>query len=128
MRLRTNHCGRVRRAAGLLLTLAVPVVLCGCASPGATFGSLATSQPAVQSQGIVGAIMQGVKGVEINSALGLGATGLVGLVTTMVIRSQGQALKVLARALELAHKREMAQIEQDNGRYGLPTRGDEKEA
>ena len=95
-----DHCGRVLRACGLLLLL-VTLSLAGCAAPQRIESP--TTQPIAQTQGIVGAIMQGVTGLNYESALSAGTIALVSLLSGMVIG-------VTKLTIRLSHQREMERI------------------
>lgn len=94
------HCDRVRRVCGLLLSLAA-LSLAGCAAPQRIESP--TTQPIAQTQGVVGAIMQGVTGLNYESALSAGTIALVSLLSGMVIG-------VTKLTIRLSHQREMERI------------------
>lgn len=96
------HCGRAWRAWSLLPVLAT-LPLLGCAALQKT-GEIATTQPVAQTQGIVGAIMQGVTGINYAPVLSAGTITLVSLLAGMVIG-------VTKLTIRLSHQREMARIE-----------------
>jgi len=96
-----DHCGRVLRVCGLLLALAA-LSLSACAAPQRI--ETTTTQPIAQTQGVVGAIMQGVTGLNYESALSAGTIALVSLLSGMVIG-------VTKLTIRLSHQREMARIE-----------------